>query len=121
VKVLLAEDSPIMRDVIADALRSFGLEVIEAEDGARALELLDRHDDVRLVVTDLEMPHVDGFELIRRLRRRPRAVRLPAVVVSTRGRDADKLAAIEVGADAYLVKSDFTREGLWAHIARFVA
>ncbi len=63
---------------------------------------------------------MDGFELIRRMRLQPRPTRLPAVVVSTRGSDADKLAAIEVGADAYLVKADFSRESLWSHIARFL-
>ncbi len=67
------------------------------------------------------MPRLDGFELIRRIRAQARAARLPAVVISTRGSDADKLAAVEVGADAYLVKTDFTRDSLWSHVGRFLA
>ena len=119
-KVLVVEDSVIMRDIIAEALRAHGVEVVEAEDGVEALAALELHPDVRLLVTDLEMPRLDGFELIRRVRAQPRSTRLPAVVISTRGSDADKLAAIEVGADAYLVKSDFSRESLWSHIGRFL-
>lgn len=119
-KVLVVEDSVIMRDIIAEALRAHGVEVIEAADGVEALAALELHPDLRLLVTDLEMPRMDGFELIRRMRLQPRPTRLPAVVVSTRGSDADKLAAIEVGADAYLVKADFSRESLWSHIARFL-
>lgn len=120
-KVLVVEDSSIMREIIAEALRAHGVEVIEAGDGVEALAALELHADVDLVVTDLEMPRIDGFELIRRIRAQARVPRLPAVVISTRGSDADKLAAIEVGADAYLVKTDFSRESLWSHIGRFLA
>ncbi len=117
--VLVAEDSPIMRDVVAESLRSYGLRVLEAGDGAEALDVLAGADAVDLVVTDLEMPRMDGFELIQRLRERG-GPRIPAVVVSTRGSDADKMAAMKVGADAYVVKSEFSREGLWATVSRFV-
>ena len=119
-KILVVEDSVIMREIIAEALRAYGVEVVEAGDGAEALVALELHPDVDLVVTDLEMPRLDGFELIRRIRGQARVPRLPAVVISTRGSDADKLAAIEVGADAYLVKTDFSRESLWSHIGRFM-
>jgi two-component system, chemotaxis family, sensor kinase CheA len=119
-KVLVVEDSVIMRDIIAETLRSYGLDVIEAGDGAEALAVLEVQTDISLLVTDLEMPKVDGFELIHRIRGRETHRRLPAVVVSTRGSDADMRAALEVGADAYLVKSDFSREGLWSKIGRFL-
>jgi len=121
VKVLVVEDSAIMRDIIAEALRAHGVTVVEAGDGVEALAALAAHPDVGLVITDLEMPRLDGFELIRRIRAQARAARLPAVVISTRGSDADKLAAVEVGADAYLVKTDFTRDSLWSHVGRFLA
>jgi DNA-binding response OmpR family regulator len=65
------------------------------------------------------MPRLDGLGLIKRIRARG-GRRIPAIVVSTRGSDADKLAAVEVGADAYLVKSDFSQEGLWALVSRFL-
>ncbi|MEZ4402371.1 MAG: response regulator [Kofleriaceae bacterium] len=120
-KVLVVEDSVIMRDIIAEALRAHGVTVVEAGDGVDALAVLAAHPDVGLLITDLEMPRLDGFELIRRIRADGRVPRLPAVVISTRGSDADKLAAVEVGADAYLVKTDFSRDSLWSHVGRFLA
>jgi CheY-like chemotaxis protein len=117
--VLVAEDSPIVRDLIVDSLRAHGLRVVEASDGREALERLASPPEIDLLVTDIEMPHLDGLKLIAALRARG-GRRIPAIVVSTRGSDADKLAAIEVGADAYLVKSDFSREGLWSLLSRFL-
>lgn len=118
--VLVADDSPVVRDLIADALRAHGIRVIEASDGQEALERLGAHPGIDLVVTDFEMPRLDGPGLIRALRARVGARRIPAVVVSMRGSDADKRAALDVGADAYLVKSDFSHAGLWTMIARFL-
>lgn len=117
--VLVAEDSPIVRDLVVEALRIHGLTVLEAVDGQHALEQLEAHPEVQLLVTDIEMPRLNGLGLIKRMRASG-GRRIPAVVVSTRGSDADKLAAMEVGADAYLVKSDFSREGLWSLVSRFL-
>jgi chemotaxis protein histidine kinase CheA len=117
--VLVAEDSPIIRDLIVESLRAHGLRVLEAGDGREALDQLASQPDIDLLVTDVEMPRLDGLGLIAQLRARG-GRRIPAIVVSTRGSDEDKLAAVEVGADAYLVKSDFSREGLWSIISRFL-
>ena len=118
--VLVAEDSPIVRDLVVEALRVHGLHVIEAADGQEALEQLAAHPEIQLLVTDVEMPRLDGLGLIKTMRTRG-GRRIPAIVVSTRGSDADKMAAVAVGADAYLVKSEFSREGLWSLVARFLA
>jgi CheY-like chemotaxis protein len=120
--ILVVDDSPVVRDLISEALRAHGIRVIEASDGQEALERLAAHPSVELVVTDFEMPRLDGPGLIRALRGRtsPAARRIPAVVVSMRGSDADKQAAMDAGADAYLVKSDFSHAGLWTMIARFL-
>jgi chemotaxis protein histidine kinase CheA len=118
--VLVVDDSPVVRDLIADALRAHGIRVIEAADGEEALSKLAAHPSVDLVVTDFEMPRLDGIGLMRALRARGGARRIPAVVVSMRGNDADKRAALDAGADAYLVKSDFSHAGLWTMIARFL-
>jgi CheY-like chemotaxis protein len=118
--ILVVDDSPVVRDLISDALRAHGIRVIEAGDGEDALGKLTSHPNIDLVVTDFEMPRLDGIGLIRALRARPDVRRIPAVVVSMRGSDADKQAALDVGADAYLVKSDFSHAGLWTMIARFL-
>jgi chemotaxis protein histidine kinase CheA len=116
--VLVADDSPVVRELLVDTLRAAGLTVIEATDGAEALALLDEHPEVGLLLTDVEMPRMNGLELISKVRARGGA-HLPAVVISTRGSDADKEAAVEVGADNYLVKSDFSRSSLLDLVRRY--
>jgi chemotaxis protein histidine kinase CheA/ActR/RegA family two-component response regulator len=117
--VLVVDDSPIVRDLVSEALRSHGMLVIEAGDGVEALEKLEAHPEIALVVSDVEMPRMTGLELIRAIRARD-GKRLPAVMVSTRGSDEDKRLAASIGADAYLVKSDLTHDSLWTLIERFV-
>ncbi len=117
--VLVADDSPVIRDLLAEALRSHGLRVLEAADGEEALAVLAAHPEVRLLVTDVEMPRLDGIGLIREVRL-THGRQLPALVVSMRGTDEDKQRALDVGADGYLVKSDFTQAGLWTMVSRYL-
>lgn len=117
--VLVADDSPVIRDLITEALRSHGLRVLEAADGEEALAILAAHPEVRLLVTDVEMPRLDGIGLIREVRAHY-GRQLPALVVSMRGSAEDKQRALDVGADGYLVKSDFTQAGLWSMVSRYL-
>ncbi len=117
--VLVADDSPVIRDLVAEALRSHGLRVLEAADGEEALAILAAHHEVRLLVTDVEMPRLDGIGLIREVRAHY-GRQLPALVVSMRGSAEDKQRALDVGADGYLVKSDFTQAGLWSMVSRYL-
>jgi CheY-like chemotaxis protein len=110
-RVLLAEDSSITRAMVARLLRMLGYEVREAEDGLRALRLLEE-GEVDLVLTDIEMPNLGGIELIERLRAQPALRNLPVVVLSTRGSAQDKERAAVAGADAYLVKTEFSEAAL---------
>ncbi len=116
-RVLVVDDSELTRDLVVATLRDMGLDVLEAVDGARALERLEA-EEVGLVVTDLDMPVLDGFELIRRIRNT--RAHLPIVVLSTRGDDADVRRASELGADAYLVKSRLELEHLRRVVHRYV-
>lgn len=117
--VLVADDSPVIRDLLSEALRSHGLRVLEAADGEEALAILATHPEIRLLVTDVEMPRLDGIGLIREVRMHY-GRQLPTLVVSMRGTDEDKQRAIDVGADGYLVKSDFTQAGLWTMVSRYL-
>lgn len=118
--VLVVDDSEVILDVLVETLRAHGLNVVEATNGVEALARIEEYPEIKLVVTDLEMPRMDGFELIRTLRARKTDRRIPAVVVSTRGSDEDKRAAIAVGADAYLVKSQFATASLWNLVSPFL-
>ncbi len=116
-RVLIVDDSPIVRDLLGELLSSVGLEVRTAGDGAAALQTLADHP-VDLIVCDVEMPVMDGFELLRRLR--DRADRVPVVMVTTRGSVSDRATAASLGADALIVKSEFENAQLLDTVRRFV-
>lgn len=97
--ILVVDDDPSIRTVLTAELRQEGYETHEAADGEQALGLLDLQPD--LVLTDLAMPVMDGFQLIARLRRRGR---VPIVVLSVRGGESDKIRALDLGADDFVVK-----------------
>lgn len=117
-RVLVVDDSELTRDLVVATLREMGLEVLEAVNGEGALTQLES-EQVGLIVTDLDMPVVDGFELIRRVRQSGRG-RIPIVVLSTRGDQADVRRASELGADAYLVKSRLELEHLRRVVRRYI-
>jgi two-component system sensor histidine kinase and response regulator WspE len=116
-RVLVVDDSPIVRDLLTELLASVGLEVRSAGDGAAALQTLAEHP-VDLIVCDVEMPVMDGFELLRRLR--DRGERVPVVMVTTRGSVTDRALAAALGADALIVKSEFENAHLLETVRRFV-
>ncbi|MBC7976474.1 MAG: response regulator, partial [Myxococcales bacterium] len=116
-RVLVVDDSPIVRDLLTELLASVGLEVRSAGDGAAALQTLAEHP-VDLIVCDVEMPVMDGFELLRRLR--DRGERVPVVMVTTRGSVSDRALAASLGADALIVKSEFENAHLLETLRRFV-
>jgi two-component system, OmpR family, response regulator MprA len=103
VKVFVVDDDAAVRESLGRALRLEGYEVELAADGAEALERLDGDGaGVDLVVLDVAMPHVDGLEVCRRLRRG--GSRLPVLMLTARDEVADRVAGLDAGADDYVVK-----------------
>ena len=101
--VLVAEDDDDLRGVLTASLTRNGHRVIQARDGAEALASLER-DQVDLLVLDLVMPNIDGFEVLARLKAIGRAAALPIVVVSGTDRSTTELQALRLGANVYLTK-----------------
>lgn len=102
-KVLVVEDFETMRNIINKTLDSLNVKIIEASNGIEALKVLD-DEQVDIVLTDLVMPEMDGFELCEEIRRRPNIRHLPVIVISTH-RDAKYVVqALRCGADDYLTK-----------------
>jgi chemotaxis protein histidine kinase CheA len=116
-RVLIVDDSPIVRELLTEMLVSAGLIVDAAEDGLAALRTLESVTP-DLVLSDVEMPRMGGLELLRRIRGQNQ--RLPVVMLTTRGSASDRRAAAELGADAYLVKSDFEGSKLLDTVSRFI-
>ncbi|MBC7216723.1 MAG: response regulator [Candidatus Caldatribacterium sp.] len=104
VKVLIVDDSPTTRNFHAYILRSAGFTVVDASDGAEALEKLYTEEDIACVITDLNMPNMDGLTFIRRVRQEPLFVDLPIIVVTTLDEAADRKEGIRAGANFYLTK-----------------
>ena len=101
--ILLVEDEPAQRAVLAYNLKSEGFEVIEAEDGEEALVLAqDSLPD--LVLLDWMLPHVSGLEVCRRLKSGKTTRALPVIMLSARSEELDKVRGLETGADDYMVK-----------------
>lgn len=98
--VLIIEDEPPMRRFLRASLSSHGYRVVEAADAAEAMSAATTHNP-ELILLDLGLPDVDGIELTRRLREWSK---VPIIVVSARGREDDKVEALDAGADDYLTK-----------------
>lgn len=119
-RLLVVDDQITIRELQRSILGAAGYEVFTARDGREALDLLARTADIELVLTDIEMPVLDGFALLETIRADPQHGSLPVVIVSSRSDDADRRRGAEAGADAYVVKSDFDQRTLLATVQRLV-
>jgi two-component system chemotaxis sensor kinase CheA len=118
-RLLVVEDSVTTRTLEKTILEAAGYEVEVAADGAAAWQLLLERG-VDLVVCDVDMPRMDGFALTEAVRGSKRFGDLPVVLVTAREDDRDKARGVEVGADAYLVKSAFDQTNLLETIAQLL-
>ena len=117
--ILVVEDSGFFRNQIKAYIEEVGYQVITAEDGQVALDLIASHaQELSLVVTDLEMPHVDGFTLTRTIKETPQYTHLPVIALSTLADDADLAKGDTVGVDDYQIKLD--RDALLKSIERHI-
>ena len=107
-KILVVDDTPSTRELIANFLRKSGYQVTEANDGKEALtKALDIIPDI--IVTDVVMPEMNGFELCRSLKKNPTTQNSRIVVCTSKNQNIDRLWGMKQGADIYLTKP-FTEE-----------
>ena len=117
--ILVVDDSLTTRELEKSILEASGYKVEEAIDGIEALEKVAQKK-FDLLVVDVEMPRMDGFQLTERLKKEKKYGDIPVVIVTSRATDEDKKRGIEVGADAYIVKSDFDQQNLLDNIELLV-
>jgi two-component system chemotaxis sensor kinase CheA len=117
--ILLAEDVLTTAMLEKNILESVGYSVVIARDGKEALDRA-RQETFDLVITDVLMPRMDGFELVETLRKDKIYKDVPIVIVTTRESDADKRRGLSAGADAYILKSEFTSEALLETLERLL-
>jgi two-component system, chemotaxis family, sensor kinase CheA len=119
-KVLVVEDAFTVRELQRSILETAGYRVVTARDGNDARKRLAEEQDITLVVTDVEMPNMDGIQLVEAIRADPRTQALPVVVVTSRGGEEDRRRGIDAGADAYMAKRSFDQQALLETVERLI-
>jgi two-component system chemotaxis sensor kinase CheA len=109
--ILVVDDSLNTREIEKDVLEAHGYRVSLAEDGQDGLQKA-REGDFDAILTDVEMPNMDGFTLTTRLREEEKYRYRPIIIITSREKEEDKRRGIQVGADAYIVKGDFDQSNL---------
>ncbi|MEM7648383.1 MAG: response regulator [Cyanobacteria bacterium P01_A01_bin.70] len=102
--VLVVEDSIPQREMITELLRGNGLEVAAATDGVEALAQIQAGEHPDLVVLDIVMPRMNGYEVCRRLKADPITQHVPVILCSSKGEEFDRYWGMKQGADAYIAK-----------------
>jgi two-component system chemotaxis sensor kinase CheA len=119
--VLVVDDQFTVRELQRSILESAGYEVKTARDGREALATLGSDPDIAAVVTDVQMPEMDGIELLRAIRDDRVRSSVPVVVVTSKGSAEDRQRGLDAGADAYIVKDQFDQRTLIDTVGRLLA
>ncbi len=119
-KVLVVEDSTTVRELQRSILEAAGYRVATARDGRDGLSRVTSDPEIDLVVTDVEMPEMDGIALTKAIRSRPQTASLPVVIMTMHATEDDRRRGIESGADAYMTKGGFDQHALLETVERLV-
>ncbi len=109
--ILVVDDSISTRDIEKSILESHGYQVEIASDGEEAFGMVQDYQ-YDLIITDIEMPHLNGITLVKMLRKNKSYRHTPIIIVSSRESEEDKIRGVQAGADAYIVKSSFDQDNL---------
>ena len=104
IQVLVVDDSVVQRQVLRQNLTEAGYQVLEAENGQEALVQLNQHSDIQLIICDIEMPHMNGFEFLSHWRQYPRFSEIPVIMLTTRSGEKHRHLALALGAKLYITK-----------------
>lgn len=99
------DDSSTMRRIIKNTLSRLGYDdVLEAEHGVEAWNLMERHSDIDVLITDWNMPEMNGLDLVKKVRGETKYVDMPIIMVTTEGGKAEVITALKAGVNNYIVK-----------------
>jgi two-component system, chemotaxis family, chemotaxis protein CheY len=122
IRALIVDDSSVMRKIVERSLRQAGIDlslVVEAGNGADALNLL-KQQGVDLILSDINMPVMDGLEFVKQLQQQGLAANVPVVMITTEGSESNVMQALSCGARGY-IRKPFTPEEVRDHIVPLVA
>ncbi|MDR1628680.1 MAG: response regulator transcription factor [Oscillospiraceae bacterium] len=100
-KIIIADDEELIRKLVCDFMEREGYQPLQASDGEEALALFDEHPDTALVILDIMMPNIDGWEACRKIREKSS---VPVIMLTARSQEFDELMGFEAGADDYVTK-----------------
>jgi len=104
-KLLVVDDSSTMRRIIVNTLKGMGHEdVLQAEDGAEGYSMADSNPDIDMILTDWNMPNMNGLELVEKLRADSRFAKTPIIMITTEGGKKEVIIAMKAGVNNYIVK-----------------
>jgi two-component system chemotaxis sensor kinase CheA len=118
-RILVVDDALTVRELQRSILQRAGYDVRLATDGRQAMTKL-AEDPVDLVLTDIEMPHMDGFELTKAIRAAPALANIPILILSSLSSDVDRQRGLDAGADGFIQKSGFDEASLLASVHRLL-
>lgn len=110
--ILVVDDAISLRQTLSLTLQKSGYQVLQAENGVDALEKLEHHPEIQVIISDLEMPRMNGFELLSNIRQNPKLIKKPVVVLTSRSAEKHRQLAQALGANAYLTKPYLENEFL---------
>ncbi|MDA2921850.1 response regulator [Patescibacteria group bacterium AH-259-L07] len=118
-KILIAEDDPSMSDILVKMMKSTNYKVIRAKDGQKAIDLAikERPD---LILLDILMPKLSGFEVLEKLRYHPAIQNIPVIILSILGQEKDIVRGKELGAAEYLVKTNIHLSEILDKIDKYI-
>ncbi len=117
--IMVVEDSPTMLQMVSFTLKKIGYEVVEANNGQDALEKLSGRTSIDMIITDINMPNVDGIEFIHCVRENPNFKFTPIIVLTTESQESKKLEGKQAGATGWLVKP-FSPEHLMTVVKKII-
>lgn len=115
-KILIVEDEESLRFVYSEYLTSEGFEVLQAEDGERALELVDENKDLDMILLDLMIPKIDGIKVLQKLKSDSATKDIKVYLMTVLAKDTTIEKAFDMGADGYLIKDTLTPEQIKTEI-----
>lgn len=118
-KILIAEDERDIRELVTFTLNFAGYEVVAASNGEEAIQLVER-EMPDLVILDVRMPRMTGYEACTLIKNNPKTAHIPVVFLSAKGQEAEIQTGLQAGADEYLLKP-FAPDQLIAHVQRMLA
>ena len=118
-RILVVDDALTVRELQRSILERAGFDVRVASDGRQALAKL-AEEPADLVLTDIEMPNMDGFALTEAIRAHPSLANTPVLILSSRSSEADRQRGLDAGADGYITKSGFDEAGLLTAVNRLL-